>query len=536
MLAGLLVAAFDAVSALGPDRPKALALPRRYTEHNFWLALENAVDLLAGAADPAQSLGSDRSRSLADLLQQPGEPAIYAHNGPVREILAQIPAEECALILTAIPRPAPAYWTLSAVWSAWLWGRESAADLGSVLRRRRYDWAWHAEALERTLAVIRPALAATGKMVGLISESEPGLAAALLTGADRADYALEGAALRGDTAESQCTWGLSPKNEASPEAGFASGQPHAARAEKEWEADIRETARDSAQAVLRERAEPSRWANVHFGTWSGLAQARLLAFASDNPLSVVGRLLDPLFRDPERFRRWGAAASDDPATGAWDLPEGLAPQAVPLADRVEAEVLHLLAGGAPLEETELMRAVYAAFPGAHTPGRDLVLACLNSYAQRVQGDAWQLRPEDASAARTQELQSIQAELRALAARQGYSVAGANPQEWREDGQAIYLFAVITSGVVSSYFFNPQSPQARRRFLVMPGGRASLVEFKLRRDPRLRAAMPAGGWQFLKFRHVRRMASDAGLTRITLEPTLGADPLEGARQLGLEIGD
>jgi hypothetical protein len=71
---------------------------------------------------------------------------------------------------------------------------------------------------------------------------------------------------------------------------------------------------------------------------------------------------------------------------------------------------------------------------------------------------------------------------------------------------------------------------------MPGGRASLVEFKLRRDPRLRAAMLAGGWQVLKFRHVRRMAGDAGLTRTTLEPALGADPLEEMKQLGLGVGD
>jgi len=520
LLAGLLVAAFDATCALGPDRPKALALPRRYTEYNLWLALEKAVDLLAGSVDAALP---DRSRSLVELLSQAGESALYAHNGPAREVVAQIPTGTCALIVTAIPRPAPAYWTLSAVWSAWLWGRESAADLRSVLRRRRYDWAWHAEALERTLAVVRPTLAATGKMAGLISESEPGLVASLLTGADRAGYALEGAALCGDTAEAQCIW--------EPREAKLVGTD-AAR----WEASVKETALASAQAVLRGRAESSRWASLHFGAWDGLARARLLAAAPDNALSVVGRLLDPLFRAPAHFRRWGAEASDDPATGVWYLPEDIAPPGVPLADRVEAEVLRLLSSGAPIEEVELLRAIYAAFPEVYTPGRGLALACLNSYAYRTEGDAWQLRPEDASAARAQELQSIQAELRALATRQGYTVAGANPQEWREEGRTIYLFAVITSAVVSGYFFNPQSLGARRSFLVMPGGRASLVEFKLRRDPRLRAAMLAGGWQVLKFRHVRRMASDAGLTRTTLEPALGADPLEEMKQLGLGVGD
>jgi len=72
--------------------------------------------------------------------------------------------------------------------------------------------------------------------------------------------------------------------------------------------------------------------------------------------------------------------------------------------------------------------------------------------------------------------------------------------------------------------------ARKRFLVLPGGRAGLAAFKLRRDPRLRAAMFANHWVILKFRHVRRMAGDTQLTRTTLEPAFYADPLEEARQL------
>jgi hypothetical protein len=67
---------------------------------------------------------------------------------------------------------------------------------------------------------------------------------------------------------------------------------------------------------------------------------------------------------------------------------------------------------------------------------------------------------------------------------------------------------------------------------LPGGRAGLVAFKLRRDPRLRAALTAGNWIIVKFRHIRRMAGDAHLTRATLEPALAGDPLEEAKQLSL----
>src|SRR5690606_8560021 len=126
-----MLAALDASTALGPERPKALALPRRYTETNFWLALEAAVGRLAGAPAP------DRARGLDQLLSDRREPGIHAYAGPVRDLAAQLPPRECALVLTAVPRPSQAYWTLSALWSAWLWGRESAEALRAVLRRRR---------------------------------------------------------------------------------------------------------------------------------------------------------------------------------------------------------------------------------------------------------------------------------------------------------------------------------------------------------------------------------------------------------------
>ena len=90
--------------------------------------------------------------------------------------------------------------------SAWLWGRESAAALRSVLRRRRYDWSWHADALNRTFAAVLPALASGGKMIGLMPEAEPGFVGCALAGADGAGCALTDAVLRADTAEAQFMW------------------------------------------------------------------------------------------------------------------------------------------------------------------------------------------------------------------------------------------------------------------------------------------------------------------------------------------
>ena len=513
LLCGLLVTAFDLTCALAQDRPKTLVLPRRYREHNFWRAVEKGIGLLADLPAPSRSL------TLPELLAQADQPGIYAHAGPARDVVASLPPGCCPLFISAIPRPNQAYWTLSALWAAWLWGRETASTLRSVLRRRRYDWSWHATALHRTLADILPALAPAGKMVGLVAEAEPGFTACLLAAADRAGYVLTGTALRADTAEALFVWEKAPAAAPALSSAFL-------------EHTVKETARQAAAETLHARGEPSRWITVHFGAWRGLAEKRLLAALSEDPLGVVNRWLEPVFRDPQHFQRLDAEQDDELATGMWYLPEdGEAAPVLPLADRVEARVLQLLSSGEPVDEHDLVRAVYSSLTGVHTPGRGLVLACLNSYAEKVEPDKWRLRPEDASAARTKELESIQAELRALAVRHGYTAAGANPLEWREAEQAIYLFAVITSAVFSGHVLGPRLP-ARKRFLVLPGGRAGLVAFKLRRDPRLRAAMINGNWIILKFRQVRRMAGDTQLTRATLEPAFSADPLEEAKQLAL----
>ena len=194
LLAGPLIAAFDMATSLAQERPRALTVPRRYREVNFWLALERGLGLVAGQAQP------DRSLPLDQLLAGRGA-AIHAYSDPGRDLAGRLPAAACQLVLAAVPRPNQAFWTLSALWAAWLWGPAAAEPLRAVLRRRRYDWAWHARAVERALAAVRPTLAADGHLVTLLAEAEPGFTAAVFAGTAAAGFRLAATALRADTAE-----------------------------------------------------------------------------------------------------------------------------------------------------------------------------------------------------------------------------------------------------------------------------------------------------------------------------------------------
>jgi hypothetical protein len=161
----------------------------------------------------------------------------------------------------------------------------------------------------------------------------------------------------------------------------------------------------------------------------------------------------------------------------------------------------------------------------------LVRAVLGSYATPLEGGWWQLRAEDQPETRAADLAATLAQLRALATRSALEPSGDNPLVWREDGEPIYAFVVQSTAALAGPLLGAP-PAAGHRFLVLPGGRVALAEYRLRRDPRLKAAFEAGGWAIIKFRHVRRMAADAAVTRSTLEPALAGDPVEAAQQLAL----
>jgi len=60
-------------------------------------------------------------------------------------------------------------------------------------------------------------------------------------------------------------------------------------------------------------------------------------------------------------------------------------------------------------------------------------------------------------------------------------------------------------------------------IVLPGGRANLVAFKLQRDPRLRQAVEEG-WRFVKYRQVRWLAENPALSIESLDEFLAQDSL------------
>ncbi len=202
-LYALILTACDEASALWPypeerPRPKQLNLPPRFLEKNVWLALEQGVETWSGSQSPI------RVANWPDIPPESGGLCLF--DGAMRNLAPHLKDLSIAAVVTAFPRPNQAFWTLSALWAGWLWGKDAAAPFKPVLRRRRYDWSWHAAALSAALEKFSDRLPLNTPIFGIIPELEPGLLSSVLIAAATTGLDLNGLALRTHHDPAQVLW------------------------------------------------------------------------------------------------------------------------------------------------------------------------------------------------------------------------------------------------------------------------------------------------------------------------------------------
>lgn len=539
-LAALLLAAFDQTNALWAypvtrSRPKQLTLPTRFLERNVWLALEEAVaQWSAVLPDP------DAAPLLVTTWPHlpPKEGGICLYEGRLKGLAAEIAAHRASVtiqaVVSALPRPNQALWTLSALWAGWLWGQEASAPFKAVLRRRRYDWDWHTQALYAAFYHLTSMVAAEIPFLGLMGEVETGFLAAALCAAELAAFDLISLALRPADGQAQILW-------------RRSSMPPAERLMPAVDAEQRQSlTRQAIATYLRQRGEPATYLEVQAAALSTLAQKhRLIAnpqLPADRQLASLSPLVDGALLSGDGFVRFGST-SRSLESGLWWLDEsapGAQPQNTPLADRVEMEVVGLLLKAPTWSALDLERRVCEAFPGLWTPPHELIQECLVSYGQALDNEAerWRLRPEDSPAARRRDLEEMSSLLGAMGRRLGFQVNVSTGEvtslpiiRWIDlpSGEG-YCFFVMASALLGQVVFPFAQEMAGRAeglqpAAVLPAGRANLVQYKVRHDPRLAQALQESGWRLIKFRLVRRLAEDPNLDRQNFEALLALDPLE-----------
>jgi len=511
----LLLAAFDRGNNLWSyrarrPRPKQLSIPPRYYEHNIWMALENAVGFLS---DGASNIPLTR---WPDLPPSSGGISIY--DGRIKELAESMPDANIDAVITTFPRPNQAYWTLSALWAGWLWGREAIGPFKSVLRRRRYDWSWHCEALYSALAALDPLLRSGTPVLGLLPEAESGFLAAVIVSAYAASFDLTGIALQSEKDQAQMTWSHNPTVHTQVNVNL---YEHV------------KSNQTTAAEFLSQRGEPSAFINVQAVVLENMAGTGTLtapeldprrgAVSPTNILVNANHIIENTFNKAGLFRRYDSS-DKSLEVGKWWLvhPEG---SAIPLSDRIEMEFVNYLLQHPGSTRLDITSHLNQQFPGMNTPARSLIETCLESYAEERPANStlWYMGQKEQARNRKQDIANIYASLQVVGEKLGFIIQGERPLLWLDEGSTISLAFIVFASATFSETILTETLPPEKSIIVIPGSRASLAIYKKRNNPYLSEILNRG-WRFMKFRHVHYLLDSPLLTRENLIENLDLDPL------------
>ena len=501
-LTALLLTACDKANTLWPHpverpRPRQLIVPGQFYENNIWLALEEGLELWANTEEPVPLV------AWPEPLPESG--GICLFEGRLKDLAENLQKTPVQVVLTSIPRPNQAFWTLSALWAGWLWGRETAETFKIALRRRRYDWGWHASALQAVFSHLANLLKPEMPFFALLAEPEPSFLSAALLAASPG-FELEGLALRTRHDPVQIVWKRRKDESKSEKDHF-----QIRRAVKEY---------------LQARGEPATYLHLHALALTGFARRPGLLLPRETADESLTRLHaaieEALLNDKNLTRFDGSEHSLE--VGLWGLADP-AGQEVPLPDRVEMAVVRYVSRHPGCKLIDIERDLYPQFPGLLTPPKSLVAAVLESYCQQ-ENNGWRLRDEDSPSARIADLKEMEALIKTLGTRLGHKTQQVTDKLliWDEKDKPIYAFYLLASAVVGDILRGNPYP-LERSLIVLPGGRASLLAYKQKRNPVLLAQ--SQGWRFVKFRVLRALEKIPLINSQTWEEQVSSDPIEGA---------
>jgi len=507
ILGVLLLHAFDLGNTLWPypigrERPRQLTIPPLYRENNIWLALEDAANQCASSSHTVTVT------HWPDL--PPSDGGICLFDGRIKDLVEQLDEIEISAIMMAFPRPNQAYWSLSALWAGWLWGNTAVKHFKNVLRRRRFDWAWHTNAIHAALASLQPALPEYTSISGFVGEAEPGFMAATLIGTTLAGLQLDKIDLQADDRQAHIQWSLDQKQ--------------VLRAETEKE--LTEVIQGAARKYLLERGEPCNYLQLQTAILQQVVQDNQIPNL-ETPAECyhhVQQAIQNSLNYRQGFLRFGGSEKSL-EVGQWWLTD-TQKVSIPLADRVEIAVARYLIHNPNCLLADIENAVYQEFSGLLLPTKALIAECLESYSAEIEG-RWQLRDVDSPSKRRDELVTMLKLITELGEKLGYGIlypdTDSNICIWIDlYKKPKYAFYLSASAVLGKFLVE-RDPTPAQGLIVIPGGRANLVMYKLQRDPRLQQ-IAEQSWRFVKYRQIRQLAESSILIPENLEDQLDLDPL------------
>jgi hypothetical protein len=340
----------------------------------------------------------------------------------------------------------------------------------------------------------------------LVTENEAGFDGAALMAADLAGFSLRGITLRMRSRQTQFLW-RRRKEPPSPS-----------------EQDPDELIKAAIRKLLIKRGEPAPYLLLQAAGMYALSQNGQLSNPqippADNYTNTRNKIEDALTYK-NGFLRYGHSEHSIEVGKWWPRQPGEVKR--PLADRVERAVVNFLLENPEVTFQEIDAHLCRSFRGLRTPGEELISIILESYAQEDENGSWTIKVSDTAKERREDVEEVQTILKEIGENLGYTVFPDPLFTWEDAKSGEHLhFHIIASAVLGKIIF-AQGQSPGHHFIVLPGSRSRLIDYKLERDPRL-AQEVESGWRLLKFRLVRRISETPGLTRENLPHHFDLDPI------------
>ena len=485
-----------------------LRRPYRFVERNLWDVLHEAVVHVQSRSGiyPRNLIG----RLDAAKMAEPG--GVFLTQRWPRELSEYLEPVKTALALFSVPPPLPLYWLLRFVWSGWLFDKSAAAAIQPYVALRPGE----SETLEHLLGGVVSALtdwlAPEGKLV------------------------------------TQWRW----QGDADHSASVLASLPHftgelsvAASGKQEWVAmavslrshseatakyrDLRAVGSAAVLDVIRRRGEPVQGGRLRphiLAAWRRLGDLPPPSVRQ----SHLDVLLDACTPAKNLVALDGQGEPWESGHEPWWWLEKAPDDWQTASDQAESEVLRLLFESSFPSADAFAWQLSLHLPSHHSPDRPWIDALLASYCLATP-DGIVLRPQDDPKLRRAELAALTGALVQVGLAMGFEASdwledGLRVVEWQQVGQRGVRYLLTATTALTPHLWHSRAPlPGIQRFLVLPGGRSGLVQWRIDHQPLW--ANACGGWTFVKFRHLREMLRTEEDNPTRWLAHLGLDPITAA---------
>ena len=424
---------------------------------------------------------------------------------------------EQATVATIFPRPGQTYWTLSALWAGWLWGKKAVKPMRSALRRRRYGWYWYTKAIYQSITRLHFSPNRKVRFFGLFPYFTPNLIFGLFAGMQSAGFTLQGAAFRQKESLLQANW---VKNSLSL---ISKGE----------EINFKETIKH----CLENLNEPLDFQDI---LMMAILQIALNGQAGEKISDIEESDFSSINHQTKTCTELPGflfvGRSENQSTKKYLLYQKDI-YLMPLSDRVEEYIFHLLGHSNEISYRSIDRLTCANFKGYLTPKKELVENVIDSYAEAIDDrkPTVRLRFNESTEERKKDIIEIAELLRQIGTTLGYDVLQNGPITWVEKGEnrVRYIFHITAHASVAKFMLAPSIHEDSQYVFIYPGSRAALVYYRLTQDFRFEDAL-SSGWHLVKFRHIRHMAEIEAISHEIWKHQLDSDPPVKAAPAQLKI--